>query len=251
MKIARDTCVVVPCYNEAARLDPDAFVEVLEAQPKLRFVLVDDGSDDGTRDVLEALQARRPTQVSVLGLAHNRGKAEAVRRGVLAAFASGAEVTGYWDADLATPLSAIAVLYDALEHPPRDIVLGSRVLLLGREIERSVYRHYIGRVFATLASMALDLRVYDTQCGAKLLRATAEVHEAFERPFELEWSFDVELLARLMASYGSRFHERCVEVPLAEWRDAKGSKITWRQVPKIASEMLKLAPLVAAQRRRR
>jgi hypothetical protein len=130
------------------------------------------------------------------------------------------------------------------------VVLGSRVLMVGTHIDRSVTRHLIGRAFATLASRALDLRVYDTQCGAKLLRSTPEVRAAFDRPFELTWSFVVEMLARLMWSYGPRFRGRCRELPLREWRDAPGSKVTLGQFPKIAREMARMTSVVRAERER-
>ena len=68
-----------------------------------------------------------------------------------------------------------------------DLLLGSRVAMLGRDIHRSMVRHYLGRAFATAASIVLDLRVYDTQCGAKLIRRSAALLEALDEPFTSRW----------------------------------------------------------------
>ena len=73
--------------------------------------------------------------------------------------------------------------------------MGSRVKLLGRSIERKIWRHYTGRIFATAASIVLGIPVYDTQCGAKLFRAGPEIRSCFEQPFHSRWFFDVELIA--------------------------------------------------------
>ena len=108
-------------------------------------------------------------------------------------------LVGFFDADLATPLGAIddflAVLRD---RPEVEFVLGSRVMLMGRDIRRKATRHYFGRVFATAVSHALDLPVYDTQCGAKILRANAATATLFDPPFRSPWIFDVELIARYL-----------------------------------------------------
>ena len=77
-------------------------------------------------------------------------------------------------------------------------VFGSRIRRLGAAITRDPLRHYFGRVFATLASMVLDLAVYDTQCGAKLFRVNDDLRRAFGH-VSLRWIFDVELLARIAA----------------------------------------------------
>ena len=124
------------------------------------------------------------------------------------------------------------------------VVMGSRVKLLGRDIERKTMRHYLGRVFATCASMVLSLPVYDTQCGAKLFRNTRGTRWAFRAPFLSRWLFDVELLARLgllgrrRPAYDTH---RCVyEKPLPEWRDVAGSKIKLRDWVKAAWELARI-----------
>jgi len=99
--------LVVPCYNEAERLNPDAFVQQLAVHSDLGFIFVDDGSVDGTATTLQQLAARSGGRVFVVTLKQNAGKAAAVRTGMLAAFERAPAFAGYWDADLATPLDAI------------------------------------------------------------------------------------------------------------------------------------------------
>src|SRR6478752_2733844 len=99
------TCtIVIPCYNEAARLDHPAFSRFVLANKDVDFLFVDDGSTDSTRQTLESLRESRPDQFRVLGLERNFGKAEAVRHGLLAACERKPDYVGFWDADLATPL---------------------------------------------------------------------------------------------------------------------------------------------------
>jgi dolichyl-phosphate beta-glucosyltransferase len=220
--------LVVPCYNEAARLDGAALIALCDARADLRLVLVDDGSTDGTPAALRAIGAQRPAQVAVLSLPTNAGKAEAVRQGLLAALAGPAETVGFFDADLSTPGSEILRLVAIAEERRVDVVMGARVALLGADIQRRVARHYLGRIFATLVSLLLDLRVYDTQCGAKVFRRSPALAAALETPFRSRWSFDVELLGRLLT--GTRSAPALtaadfVEVPLARWHDVPGSKL--------------------------
>jgi dolichyl-phosphate beta-glucosyltransferase len=222
---ASSATVVVPCYNEAARLRPDACLAFLREHAGFTLLFVDDGSTDGTDAVLTEMTRALPGRAERLHLPRNVGKAEAVRAGLLRALEARAPVVGFLDADLATPLSALPLLLEELERAPAtEIVLGSRVKLLGRDIERSAARHYLGRCFATCVSLTLDLPVYDTQCGAKLFAASDDLARILRAPFLSRWIFDVELLARWLAVRG-RSPGAIVEFPLLAWHDVRGSKL--------------------------
>src|SRR3954468_7659858 len=225
-----EVIIVAPCFNEALRLQTQAFSDFLNLSANVTFVFVDDGSTDDTPLVLERLRQRHPRQVCTLRLGTNVGKAEAVRRGMRASLRRHPALVGYWDADLATPLDAIPQFIDVLQSRPNiDLVMGSRVALLGRDICRSPVRHFMGRVFATAASIVLRLPVYDTQCGAKLFRVTPRFSELISRPFRARWIFDVEILARMVfetprKGQGSA-QSTIYEYPLEQWQDIRGSRL--------------------------
>lgn len=218
--------LVVPCYNEAERLDTDAFVQFLSTAPTVRVLFVNDGSKDGTGEVLERLRERCPESVSIERLVSNSGKGEAVRIGINKALERSPAFVGYWDADLSTPLDQVLDFRNLLLQLPEVIaVLGSRVRRLGANVQRRAARHYLGRIFATCASMVLGLAVYDTQCGAKLFRATDVVKQAFATPFLSRWIFDVEILARISSTTRDATSRTMYEFPVPAWRDVGGSKV--------------------------
>ena len=239
------TCIVVPCYNEAGRLKAGEFLEWTRRETDLHFLFVNDGSTDGTRELLVRLSQACPERIHSIDLERNGGKAEAVRLGFLESFSSGYDVIGYWDADLATPLETIPRFYELLEDRGFDAVIGSRVMLLGRHIRRSAVRHYLGRVFATCASLAIGLPVYDTQCGAKIFRNTERLRQVFRTPFRVNWTFDVEILARFLLLEkvfgGPKTLDRIVEYPLERWDDVPGSKVKGRDFFRGIWEILMIA----------
>jgi dolichyl-phosphate beta-glucosyltransferase len=236
--------LVVPCFNEAARLPVQEFLRVRLGRGRLELVFVDDGSTDATRALLERIRDERPAETSLVAYDRNAGKAEAVRRGVLHALGRRPDAVGFWDADLATPLSELPLFVDVLDgNPSVDVVIGSRVKLMGRTVERHAWRHYLGRLFATAASVTLGLPVYDTQCGAKLFRATPLLADVFARPFLSRWIFDVEILARLLAldprgvqTTASSIHE----LPLRAWTDVRGSKVRWVDFVRAAVDLARI-----------
>lgn len=219
--------LVIPCYNEERRLPVEELRAFQLDGLRIELLFVDDGSRDGTLRLLQALRDEDPQRFSVLALERNSGKAEAVRRGLLAAIERQPDLVGFWDADMATPLGEIPGFIDVFAARSEiEMVFAARVRLLGRSISRNPRRHYFGRVGATLISSSLGLAVYDTQCGAKLFRVSDRMRELFAEPFLSRWIFDVEIIARLVRQRGRDAAARAIfELPIMVWHDVKGSKV--------------------------
>ena len=220
-------CIIIPCYNESTRLPADVFLAYAGQSTDVNFCFVDDGSTDQTRTVLDGMQTQYPDRIEALILPQNLGKAGAVRAGMLHCVGKSFDYLGFLDADLATPLEAIADLSAVLTAAPAlDLVMGSRIKFLGVDIRRDPFRHYVGRVIATIISNILKLPVYDSQCGAKLFRSGV-VAELFREPFMSPWLFDVELLARLTLHHGRpAVLAHIAEFPLRRWIEQSDSRIS-------------------------
>ena len=148
---------------------------------------------------------------------------------------------GYWDADLATPLSTIPEFIEKFQSCRALVaVSGSRILRLWFPIYRSIFRHYFGRVFATVASNILNMSVYDTQCGAKLFR-TEHAELIFSKHFISRWFFDIELFARSIELMGrEKTFNSIYEMPLSKWHDQGESKISWGSIIWTPIELLRI-----------
>ncbi|MBW1743209.1 MAG: glycosyltransferase [Deltaproteobacteria bacterium] len=239
------TIIVIPCYNEKARLRAESFKAFAEIFPSVQFVFVDDASNDGTLDLLDILSRERPEQFSILSFKNNQGKAETVRQGVLHAMTKKPAFVGYLDADLSTPLEAIPLFLDIFQNrPTSQMILGSRLKSLGRLVVRTPLRHYAGRVIATAISVITGLQVYDSQCGAKLFRVTRELNRVFDTAFISRWLFDVEIIIRFTKIYSTRTTEDVnrlfYELPLPEWKDVKGSKVSLWDAANVPVELFRI-----------
>lgn len=230
--------LVIPCKDEARRLNPEAFRQAVEEIPGLSFLFVDDGSTDATASMLAHLAGSCPA-IDTLYLRKNVGKAEAVRAGIRHLLAGGGGgLVGFWDADLATPLEEVRRFVQAFERDGcTELVVGSRWPHLGARIDRSVFRSCTGAFMKFLIRRVLTVPVYDTQCGAKVMTRTLAAR-LFARPFVSRWLFDVELLRRM----GRRDVLRGVrELPLDDWRDVDGSKMTFRAAVLSVFDLLRIA----------
>lgn len=237
------TVVVIPCYNEATRLDQGEFTRLVSEEIGLLFV--DDGSTDNTRELLSEFVAGHE-RMSLLPLDPNRGKAEAVRQGMLHAMKDEPDIIAFIDADLATPVDEVIRLAKIASDSDADAIIGSRIAHLGTEIDRSMSRHFLGRVFATAASIALEAPVYDTQCGAKFFRSSPRLERVLDERFHSRWAFDVELLGRLLAEDAT-----IIEVPLKRWIDVPGSKMSFRSMVKAGADLVQIRSLLARRRKDR
>ncbi len=223
--------MVIPCFNEAERLNLSAIKRHFEkCENDLTILFVNDGSSDNTGNILEGFCRDYHDNVAqCISLSKNRGKAEAVRFGIKHLLNEGIyDSIGYWDADLATPLEILdgfmAIMH---QHPHVVSVIGSRVKLCGRKIIRNPFRHYISRVFMTLLNVLMNIPVYDTQCGAKLFRTKSLIGN-IDRKFCSRWLFDIELLMRIRKKRNADICSWLYEYPLDEWVEIQGSKVTWK-----------------------
>ena len=235
--------VIVPCYNEADRLQPNIFLVFTQKNPTYSFCFVDDGCTDATAKVLHDMETQCPN-ISVFSLSKNQGKAEAVRQGVLKAMDTDCDFVSYIDADLSAPLSVLPAMRHVCEEDKQLLLVSAaRVRMLGRNIRRSSIRHYLGRIFATMIAALFNLHVYDTQCGAKIFRNVPQVHKVFSTPFHSRWIFDVEIFLRL--------RELCLqkkmslvqvakEIPLPIWHDLGKSRMRWTDFFRVPNDILRI-----------
>lgn len=231
------TCIIIPCYNESKRLPVNDFESFIKKN-EIYFCFVDDGSNDDTFLVLETLHKKFEEKVRVIKNDLNIGKGESVRKGILYVLNwQNFSYVGYFDADLATPLEEINNFMKYFEVSSNyGFALGSRIKRLGVNIERIAARHYLGRIFATFASLVLKLPVYDTQCGAKILKSELAKH-IFEKKFITKWLFDIELIARTKRIYPSNIF---IEIPLNEWIEKGDTKIKFFDVIKFPIDLLRI-----------
>jgi dolichyl-phosphate beta-glucosyltransferase len=212
-----DLSIVVPAFNEEARLGPtlEAYIGYCRRTARrVEMIVVDDGSLDRTSAVVNSFTSSHP-EVRLIRLAENQGKGHAVRSGVVNA--QGKRIL-FADADGATPLSELERLEAALDGGA-DVAIGSRALQdHSVRIKARLYRRVIGRIFHGLVEFLTVPGVKDTQCGFKLFRGPV-AHDLFSRMRIRGFSFDVEVL--MMAQ---RRGYAIAEVPV-NWTHQPGSKV--------------------------
>lgn len=234
------TTIIVPCYNEEERLPVNTFLCFVKKNKDVQFLFVNDGSIDKTAEMLKKLSSQNE-RFLMFDLQKNMGKAEAVRQGMLYAVEhSNSNYIGFWDADLSTPLNEIERFIDCFQKNNCQMVMGCRLRRLGANVKRNKIRHYLGRIFASSASIVLKLQVYDTQCGAKLFKNNI-VSSLFEKPFISRWIFDVELVARYITIFGlEEATKNIYEYPVSSWEDVDGSSVKMKDFFKAPIELWKI-----------
>lgn len=213
-----DISVVIPAFNEELRLPPTLIqcIDYLEQEGvSYEIIVVDDGSRDGTAEMVRRFQRIRP-QIMLITLPRNRGKGHAVRTGALN---SHGEQVLIADADGSTPFPELSRLQRALEQGQADVAFGSRALAdQDVVVAAKWYRRIIGRVFNLLVTSLALPGVKDTQCGFKLFTKRA-ARELFSRQSLDGYAFDVEVLY-----LARRLGFSSVEVSV-NWRSIAGSKV--------------------------
>jgi dolichyl-phosphate beta-glucosyltransferase len=225
-----DLSVVIPAFNEEARLPPSLrrLLAHLEARTlPFEVVVVDDGSTDDT--AARVAEMGHPA-VRITRNERNRGKGYSVRRGMLLARGARRLMT---DADLSTPIEDLAALLERLEGGA-DVVIGSRAARGSQVLlHQPWYRENVGRLFNLLARFLAVPGFGDTQCGFKLFSARA-AELIFARTRLEGFSFDVEALVVAV-------HLGLVvaEVPVT-WRNDTASRVTWRKGAQAFLDLLRI-----------
>jgi dolichyl-phosphate beta-glucosyltransferase len=210
--------VVIPCYNEEQRLPHS--IELIERylddrKTPYELILVDDGSGDRTRQVMDEA-ASRHAGVRIEALPHNRGKGRALATGVQVARGDEILVT---DADLSTPIEELDKLQAALQNGA-GIAIGSRALRGSRvEVSQPLYRVLMGKGFNLIVQAVLLPGIWDTQCGFKLFRGDVG-HRVFAHLITDGFGYDPEVLYR-----ARKQGVKIVEVPVV-WRNSTPTKVS-------------------------
>lgn len=217
--------VIIPSYNESknfARGTLDQVVSYLKQQSYTwEVVLTDDGSTDGTIELLESF-AKKHAGVRVLKNAH-QGKGPTVSAGMLA---GQGEYRLFTDFDQSTPLSELDRFMPFIADG-YDIVIGSRALQGAHRKDEPFHRHLMGQGFNFLVQLVAVPGISDTQCGFKLFSAKAaedlfprlQVYRGQQRQDAFTGAFDVELL--LLAR---KFGYTIAEVPV-EWNHHETDRV--------------------------
>jgi glycosyltransferase involved in cell wall biosynthesis len=237
--------LVIPCFNESKRLDLPAYSDFITNHPSITFCFVNDGSSDDTLRMVTDFAAHRTADaIRIVSLGMNQGKAEAVRQGVLAMLSDSSlriDTIGFWDSDLATPLSELDRFMQAfIKNKSVQAVVGFRKKEADAKIKRSFSRKIISIIMHAIISKYIGLPIHDTQCGAKLFTA-ALASNIFATPFVARWIFDIELFLRIKHFLGPNALSQNVEqLHLKAWHDVPGTKLQLRDAPKIFLELIKI-----------
>jgi dolichyl-phosphate beta-glucosyltransferase len=209
--------IVIPAYNEQRRL-PVTLDSVhgfcTEQLLDFELIIVDDGSKDGTRLVVEEF-AKHHDGVRLISYQPNQGKGHAVKVGVLAAKGDFVLLD---DADGNASIEEIVRLRESIDNGA-DVAIGSRAKPAGGTVVKALaYRTFMGNTFNRIVQSLLLPGIHDTQCGFKLFKSKA-AHDIFSASKIKGFAFDVEILylARL-------YHYKIAEVPV-NWHNVPGSKV--------------------------
>jgi dolichyl-phosphate beta-glucosyltransferase len=224
---------ILPAYNESERLTtslPKVVDYVSQRQMAAEIIVVNDGSKDGTADVVRRFAATHP-MVRLVENPGNRGKGYSVRNGMLHARG---DVLLFTDTDLSSPIYEADKLFAAIGKGA-DVAIGSRWLQRELQTERQpLLRQLYGRLFNLGLRLMLGLNFRDTQCGFKAFtRKAADI--IFPRQRIERWGFDPEILF-----LANKFKLHTVEVPV-EWAHDHRSKISpLRDGIRMGSEVLQV-----------
>ncbi|TGM46498.1 glycosyltransferase [Leptospira biflexa] len=214
--------IIIPCYNECNRLPQylDTLMITFQKKSNVDFIIVDDGSPKK-----EFLKLKENIEhhlsnpkIQLLRYELNLGKGGAIQFGLQVAKGN---YVGFVDADGATPAYELQRIWDHIDtHKDIDLIVGSRIPMLGRSVKKSFYRHIANRVFSYYFHKIFKIQMYDPQCGCKIFKKS--LYETMrEKITDLRWLWDTQLI---VLSY--RNQKKIFEFPI-DWNEIPDSKFNF------------------------
>ncbi|MGO4911010.1 dolichyl-phosphate beta-glucosyltransferase [Leeuwenhoekiella sp. W20_SRS_FM14] len=200
------TAIIIPCYNEANRINKAAFERFIKESENYHLCFVNDGSKDETLKVLKNIQRVNENKVTVIDMKRNSGKAAAVRAGARYLYnREDIDNVGFIDADLSTDFEDFISLDDTLKrNTTLKMVFGSRAKDNdGDGIQKDPLRAIFSKIIKMCVFLILGLPIEDTQCGAKVFRKEL-IPVIYSTSFLSKWLFDVEMFIRLKKYMGGK-----------------------------------------------
>jgi len=239
--------IIIPCFNEAQRLDLSYFNKLSRIQNTM-WVFVDDGSTDSTSKILKNYSKKK--NIIYVKIQHNVGKSNAIAHGMNYAFSKISNIgwIGFLDSDGAFAIGDVESIIKMTSSIEKyDALYTSRVKMAGRNIKRNNARHIIARLITSFFGLVWKDIPYDTQSGFKLYRYSDNFNSIFIKLFKTKWFFDIELSIRYL-NYKKK-NITVWEEPVSSWFDIPGSKINYRQSMRIILEVIYIFYLLLIQRK--
>ena len=237
--------MVVPCFNEEKRIKLNYWNDLTDI-PNVRWIFVNDGSTDGTKNVLYKI-----TNATIIDINKNVGKAESIRKGITETYKKNSGESfwvGYLDADSAFEIEDIRKVIKLVysKSSAYDSYWGSRVALAGRQITRNNLRHILSRILITIFGYKMRDLPYDPQTGFKIFKFNNQQMEIFEKRFETKWFVDLEILIRYQVL--EKQIMKIWEEPVNTWKDVDGSNIRGFELITVVNDLIKILRIIRKMR---
>lgn len=213
-----DFTIIIPCYKEHERLPK--FLEnlsILIKNSNIKILIIDDGSPENYFDLLKTNVSKFLNKnIELHHYEKNIGKGHAIAYGINLAKT---KYVGFLDADGSIGEKEVFRMVNYFrKNSEIDMLISSRIAMLGRTIDRKISRHVTGRIFATISNILFPIQVYDSQCGFKLF-SKAKYENVKNKIIDNQWLWDTQLL---ILFYYSGF--KILEFPI-DWSEKENSKI--------------------------
>jgi len=188
-----EVTIIIPAYNEKSKLSHTVDIvlaEINNVTPFSEIIIAEDGSNDGTYELAREIAQKAPN-IRLIHSNVRQGKGRALTRAIKSAEGN---IVCYVDADLATDMSYLLPLLNAIREDGYDLVTGSRLMPMS-EVQRSHKRSIASKIYNLMVRLILKSKIYDHQCGFKAFKRASALNVLDQVKGE-HWFWDTEFLVR-------------------------------------------------------